>query len=377
MLAGLVFCTACGKAMAPSYASKKGRQRYRYYLSPTPRRTAGHLPARRYRRRRWNASSSAKSRRWSTTQPVCAAGPRGGQAEPSPASRLRINGAARHGVGDDHEEVVLDVIRQPGWEHLPATVQTEVLHRLVRRIVYDGTAGTVQITFQPHGIQVLALKRNNHDEPIDDRMFAAFSPPRQRRRQGRTGRHGTGPTDAPGRPFAGPGPSLRSPAAHGPGGKLCRTGPPRPGEPGAGVANHAALAAGPRDPRRIVVSPAVHAAAPRSGWPSAADRCPPRLVSSRAEVAAIAQGDSRSRVTDVSGRRGGRRSVSTERTQGPTAGNGSLGICPNSRRHFCNKLSTLTSFVPSLPRASKQGSKASRLGAVFCTTSAASPNITP
>jgi site-specific DNA recombinase len=157
LLGGLVFCTACGKAMAPSYASKKGRQRHRYYICTNAQKN-GHAtcPAP-------SLPGSALERfvvgqiqdlvndpdRLLNLARVAA------NAEPTPIPRPTDPADAK--PQDDHEEVSLEVIRQPGWDHLPATVQAEVLHRLVRRIAYDGAAGKVLITFQPHGIQALAL----------------------------------------------------------------------------------------------------------------------------------------------------------------------------------------------------------------------------
>src|SRR5262249_11830265 len=48
----------------------------------------------------------------------------------------------------------------PVWEALTPKEQARVLHLLVQRVVYDGAAGTVAITFQPGGIKSLAGRRN-------------------------------------------------------------------------------------------------------------------------------------------------------------------------------------------------------------------------
>jgi hypothetical protein len=153
----LVFCTACGKTMAPSYASKKGRQRYRYYLCtqaqkngrgtcPTPSLPAAALE--RFVVGQIQTVVNDPDRLGDLARAAKAA---------LPVSRRPVaKGPAKAEPEEDHEEVALDAIRQPAWDRLSASIQAEVLHQLVQRIAYDGAAGKVQITFQPHGIQALA-----------------------------------------------------------------------------------------------------------------------------------------------------------------------------------------------------------------------------
>jgi hypothetical protein len=157
LLAGLVFCTACGKAMAPSYACKKGRQRHRYYLCTHAQKNGqGACPAP-------SLPAPALERFVICQIQALANDPdrlremaRAANAEPVPAVRRVANASADPQPEEGGPEVSLDVIRQPDWEGLPAPVQTEVLHRLLKRVTYDAAAATIHITFQPHGIQALA-----------------------------------------------------------------------------------------------------------------------------------------------------------------------------------------------------------------------------
>jgi site-specific DNA recombinase len=50
----------------------------------------------------------------------------------------------------------------PVWEQLGPKEQARVVQLLVERVDYDGSAGTVAVTFRPTGIQALA-RENRHE----------------------------------------------------------------------------------------------------------------------------------------------------------------------------------------------------------------------
>lgn len=140
LLGGLVFCAPCGTALTPAYASKKGRQRYRYYTCTNAQKN-GHqaCPA--------PSVPAAALERFVVDQI---------QALAADPARLRAMVQAGDGGdpnGAEQEEATLDVSI---WEQLPVTEQADRLRRLVRRVEYDGAAGKVRLTFHPCGLRALA-----------------------------------------------------------------------------------------------------------------------------------------------------------------------------------------------------------------------------
>jgi site-specific DNA recombinase len=119
LLKGLMYCTACGRAMTPTYACRNGAKRYRYYI----------------------CSGVLK---------------RGRQSCPSrsvPAGAI--------------EQFVVEQIRQRGtpavaaaldakWERFRAVQQSVALRRLIQRVDYDSVAGELTIRFVSSAAQAPA-----------------------------------------------------------------------------------------------------------------------------------------------------------------------------------------------------------------------------
>lgn len=114
LLKGLIYCAPCGCRMTPAHVVKNKTKRYHYYV-------CSHAQKRGY------AQCPSKS-----------------------VSACEI------------ERLVIDQIRAAVpefdslWQRLSHGEQVSLLQRLIERIDYDGSAGTISVTFNPTGIQTLA-----------------------------------------------------------------------------------------------------------------------------------------------------------------------------------------------------------------------------
>jgi hypothetical protein len=130
LLGGLLECRPCGCAMTPSFATKKGGQRYRYYIC---------------------VNAHKRGRR------VC-------PSRSLPANEIERFVVAQigrlgqdPGLALDHADLASFVSDLPSrWDRMTTSEQIRLVHGLVERVAYDGAASKVAITFRPEGLQTLA-----------------------------------------------------------------------------------------------------------------------------------------------------------------------------------------------------------------------------
>ena len=124
LLKGLLYCVPCGCRMTPTHALNHGRKRYRYY--------------------------------------VCTNGLKGGVCRHKSVAASAL------------EQVVLEQLRGSeenplecfqNWDACPPPEQARLVRLLVKRVDYDGTAGTLTIAFHEDGRQrLLQEQEESHDD---------------------------------------------------------------------------------------------------------------------------------------------------------------------------------------------------------------------
>ena len=210
ILKGLVNCVPCGCAMVPTHTTKKTR-RYRYYVCSSAQKRGWHscpsksIPAgeiekfvvdqikcigsdpallaetlavaraeatSRIRELEMEKRSLERDLRRSSGQLSKLAGVvasddvatdrmadlqdrlEGGQQRASQI-KTELIGLERQLIDEDEAARVLTAF-DPVWETLSIREQAHVLRLLVQRVDYDGAKGTVSVTFQPLGIEMLS-----------------------------------------------------------------------------------------------------------------------------------------------------------------------------------------------------------------------------
>jgi len=211
LLKGLVRCVPCGCAMVPTHTTKNGNKRYRYYVCAGAQRRGWHtcpspsVPApelerfvvdqiksigqdpgllaetlEESRRERDEAIDKLEAERRALERglsrdgrelrELAAQGSQDGAATARMADlQDRIRGAEQRATEVREQVIALsnelvdagEVAEacsrfDPLWETLTAREQTRILHLLIERVDYDGSGGTVSITFRPTGIKTLA-----------------------------------------------------------------------------------------------------------------------------------------------------------------------------------------------------------------------------
>ena len=122
LLRGLLRCQPCGCAMTPTYASRNGRQRYRYYLCRNAAergRTVCPLP-----------SLSATA-----IEQVVVEQLRRLARDPERTAAQR--------------QAFAPFADAAAWQALPTEEQTRVLQRVLQRVDHDPTHGKITLTFRP------------------------------------------------------------------------------------------------------------------------------------------------------------------------------------------------------------------------------------
>ena len=136
MLGGLLHCRPCGCAMTPSFASKKGGQRYRYYRCVNAhKRGRGVCPSR--------SIPANEIERFVVAQI--------GRLGEEPGAMGDADAAL-----DDADLVSLLSDLPSRWDRMTTLDQGRLVHALVERVEYDGVACKVAITFRPEGLRAYA-----------------------------------------------------------------------------------------------------------------------------------------------------------------------------------------------------------------------------
>ena len=114
LLQGLLYCAPCGCRMSPAHTVRNKTKRYRYYVcSQAQKRGYANCP--------------------SKSVPA-------GEIERFVVDQIRVNVAEF----------------DPVWDGLSHAEQSRLLQQLIERIDYDGSQGTISVTFDPAGSETLA-----------------------------------------------------------------------------------------------------------------------------------------------------------------------------------------------------------------------------
>ena len=136
LLGGLLECRPCGCAMTPSFATKKGGQRYRYYICVNAHKRGRRVcPSR--------SLPANEIERFVVAQI--------GRLSQDPGALTEA------GLAPDHADLASFVADLPSrWDRMTTPEQIRLVHALVERVAYDGAASKVVITFRPEGLRTLA-----------------------------------------------------------------------------------------------------------------------------------------------------------------------------------------------------------------------------
>jgi site-specific DNA recombinase len=140
LLGGLLHCRPCGCAMTPSFASKKGGQRYRYYTCLNAHK------------RGWRVCPSRSIPANEIERFVMTQISQWGQ------DRARADGKIdAENEMDENDESFADLPSL--WDAMATLEQSRLLRAFVERMEYDGAASKVAITFWPDAPKDLAAVR--------------------------------------------------------------------------------------------------------------------------------------------------------------------------------------------------------------------------
>lgn len=210
LLKGLLRCVPCDSAMVHTHTLKNGNKRYRYYVCLNAQKRGWHdcpsksIPAAEIERfvvdqirgigrdsevaaetiRQTQAQSGKRSRELESERIILekelarhnsdlrklvgqvAANPLAADRMADVQERIRVTEQRATAVReelmalgcelvDEREAVRAMALFDPVWDALSPREQARVIHLLVERVDYDGTKGTVSITFHPTGIRAL------------------------------------------------------------------------------------------------------------------------------------------------------------------------------------------------------------------------------
>ncbi len=136
LLAGLLRCRPCGRAMTPAHATRNRNLRYRYYVC-----------------------SAAQKRGWSLCPSKSVPAAEIEQFVVAQVRDLVMNPAPHPEAGaawDERAVVHLRTLLMGKPDTLSPRDQARLVQALVEQVDYDGAKGTVSITYQPAGFESLA-----------------------------------------------------------------------------------------------------------------------------------------------------------------------------------------------------------------------------
>jgi site-specific DNA recombinase len=149
VLQGRLRCRPCGCAMVPTYTTRHGHKRYRYYTCSAAQKRGWHtcpsqaLPGAAIEQVVSEQIGGLCRAPALLRQALAQARPADGSVLPPPAA-------------EEAETMVLVAALAAGWAALPPAERTRLLPRLVARVDYDGAANRVSVTVHPPGFQALA-----------------------------------------------------------------------------------------------------------------------------------------------------------------------------------------------------------------------------
>jgi len=149
LLAGFLRCRPCGCAMTPAHATRNQKRRYRYYVC-----------------------TAAQKRGWGSCPSKSVPAAEIEQFVVEQVRDLVLNPApCRDAVSawDEHAAVRLRTLLMAKPDELSPRDQARLVHALVDQVDYDGTKGTVSITYQPAGFESLATYFLNSDREDSQR----------------------------------------------------------------------------------------------------------------------------------------------------------------------------------------------------------------
>jgi site-specific DNA recombinase len=155
VLQGRLRCLPCGCAMVPTYTTRPGHKRYRYYVCSGAQKRGWHtcpskaLPAAAIEQAVREQIGSLSRDAALLRQALAPARPEDGSGPPPQ-------------VGSEAELRAVVAAFAAGWAALPPEEQTRLLPRLAARVDYDGAAGRLSVTVHPPALQALAQEWARH-----------------------------------------------------------------------------------------------------------------------------------------------------------------------------------------------------------------------